>query len=96
MTPISVDILLEQAKSLPDADREELARKLYDTLPPLPEMPVVWDSEEEAEAAWQEELGRRLEDVANGTADCVPWDQALAEMKEALRRKHGSGTSSPR
>lgn len=89
MTPLTIDILLEQAKSLPESDREELARRLYDTLPPIPEMPVVWDSEEEAESAWKEELERRLDDVANGTADCVPWDQALAEMKEALRRKHG-------
>jgi len=90
VTTITVETLLEQAKALPDADREELARKLYDTLPPVPEMPVVWDSEEEAESAWQEELGRRLDDVAKGTADCIPWGQALAEMKEALRRKHGS------
>ena len=85
---VTVESLLEQAKSLADAEREELARRLYDTLPPLPEMPVVWDSEEEAEAAWQEELGRRLDEVAKGTADCVPWDQAMAEMKEALRQKH--------
>jgi putative addiction module component (TIGR02574 family) len=87
---ITVESLLEQARALPDAERAELARRLYDTLPPLPEMPVVWDSEEEAEAAWQEELVRRLDDVAKGTADCVPWDQALAEMKEELRRKHGT------
>jgi len=87
---VTIESLLEQAKALPDAEREELARLLYDTLPPLPEMPVVWASEDEAEAAWQEELKRRLDDVANGTADCVPWNQALAEMREALRRKHGS------
>lgn len=84
----SVESLLEQAKTLSDADREELARRLYDTLPPLPEMPVVWDGEEEAEAAWQAELSRRLNEVASGTADCIPWDQALAEMQDAVRRKH--------
>ena len=87
---VTVESLLEQAKSLPETAREELARRLFDTLPPLPEMPVVWDNEAEAEAAWQEELGRRLDEVAKGTADCVPWDQALAEMKDELRRKHGS------
>jgi putative addiction module component (TIGR02574 family) len=86
---VTIETLLEQAKKLPDADREELARRLYDTLPPLPEMPQVWDSEEEAEAAWQTELQRRLDDVANGTAECVPWEEALAEMRAALRRKHG-------
>jgi putative addiction module component (TIGR02574 family) len=87
---ITVETLLEQAKNLPDADREELARRLYETLPPLPEMPQVWDSEEEAEAAWQAELQRRLDEVANGTGDCVPWEEALADMRETLRRKHGS------
>jgi putative addiction module component (TIGR02574 family) len=87
---VTLETLLEQAKTLPEADREELARRLYDTLSPLPEMPRVWDSEEEAEVAWQAELQRRLDDVAKGTADCVSWEEALAEMREALRRKHGS------
>jgi putative addiction module component (TIGR02574 family) len=87
---VTVETLLEQAKTLPEADREELARRLYDTLSPLPEMPRVWDSEEEAEVAWQAELQRRLDDVAKGTADFVSWEEALAEMREALRRKHGS------
>jgi len=86
---VTVESLLQQAMALPEAEREELARRLYGTLPPLPEMPVEWDSEEEAEAAWQAELRRRLDDVANGTADCVPWEQAFAEMREALRKKHG-------
>ena len=79
---------LEQAKTLPETDREELARR-YDTLPPMPEMAVVWDSEAEAEAAWPTELNRRLDEVENSKADCIPWDQALAEMQETLRRKHG-------
>ncbi len=87
---ITVDSLLIQAKALSDADRAELANRLLDTLPPVPEPPQVWDNEEEAEAAWQEELQRRLDDVAAGTADCIPWDQALAETREALRRKHGT------
>jgi hypothetical protein len=42
----TVESLLHQAMDLPEAEREELARRLYDTLPPLPEMPVAWDSEE--------------------------------------------------
>jgi len=83
---VTVESLLEQAKALPEAVREELARRLYDTLPPLPEMPVVWDSEEEAEAAWQEELQQRLDSVANGTAQLIDADQMFAEI-EAYRAK---------
>jgi putative addiction module component (TIGR02574 family) len=83
MSTITVESLLEQAKALPDADRAELARRLYQSLPPLPEMPEVWDTEEEAEAAWQEELRRRLGEVEKGTADCLPLDEALAEIRAA-------------
>jgi putative addiction module component (TIGR02574 family) len=83
MSTVTVESLLDQAKALSDADRAELARRLYDTLPPLPEMPQVWDSEEDAEAAWQEELQRRLDDVEKGTADCLPLDGAMAEIRAA-------------
>lgn len=86
--PITVESLLTQAKSLSDADRAELANRLFDTLPP--ETAQVSESDEAADAAWQEELNRRLDDVANGTADCIPWDQAFGEIREALRRKHGT------
>jgi putative addiction module component (TIGR02574 family) len=84
MATVTVESLLEQAKALPEADRAELARQLYDTLPPLPEMSQVWDNEEEAEAAWQEELQRRLDDVEDGTADCLPLDEAMAEIRAAM------------
>ena len=81
---------MEQAKGLPDADRAELAQRLFDTLPPLPEMPEVWDTEEEAEAAWQEELRRRLDDVEKGTSDCLPLDEAMAEIRAAVAARRPS------
>jgi len=83
MSPVTVDSLLEQAKALSDADRARLAQRLYDTLPPQPEVPEVWDNEEEAEAALQEELQRRLDEVEKGTADCLPLDEAMAEIRAA-------------
>ncbi len=89
MPPATIDTLLDMAKILPDSERAELAERLYDTLPPLPEMPARWASEEEAEVAWQAELNRRLDEVANGTAELVPWDQAFEEMRHAFRKKHG-------
>lgn len=88
MTPVTVESLLEQAKALPETEREELARRLYDTLPPLPEMPVVWDSKEEAEAAWQGELQRRLDSVADGSAQLLDGEQVFAELRARLREKH--------
>jgi putative addiction module component (TIGR02574 family) len=84
----TVESLLDQAKALSDTDREELARRLYDTLPPLPEMPRVWDNEEEAEAAWQAELQQRLDSIADGTAELVDGEQAFAELRKRLAEKH--------
>jgi putative addiction module component (TIGR02574 family) len=87
----SVESLLEQAKALPEADREELARRLYDTLPPLPEMPAAWDSEEEAESAWQEELGHRLASIADGTGELIDGEQVFAELRARHRQRRDRG-----
>ena len=88
--PVTVDLLLMQAKALSDKDRAELARRLYDTLPPLPEMPQAWDNDREAEAAWEAELQYRLDEVANGTAELIDGDQVFAELRARLREKRGS------
>jgi putative addiction module component (TIGR02574 family) len=90
MATVTVESLLEQAKALSDADRAKLAQRLYETLPPLPEMPEVWDNEEEAEAAWQEEFQRRLDDVERGTGDCLPLDEAMAEIRAARMARRQS------
>lgn len=87
---VTIESLLEQAQTLPDADRAELARRLYDTLPPLPEMPEVWTSEEEAEAGWQEELQRRLDSIADGSAQLIDGDQVFAEVRARMREKRGT------
>lgn len=89
MSTVTVESLLEQAKLLPDADRAELARQLYDTLP-LPEMPQAWDNEEEAEAAWQEELQRRLDSIADGTAQLIDGEQMFAEIQAHRAAKRES------
>ena len=87
---VTVESLLQQAMALPETEREQLARRLYDTLPPLPEMPVAWASEEEAEAAWQEELQRRLDSIADGTAQLLDGEKVFEELRARLRDKHRS------
>jgi putative addiction module component (TIGR02574 family) len=90
MLPITVESLFTQAKGLSDHDREELARRLYDSLPPIPEPPVVWESEEEAEAAWQAELNLRLEEVASGKAELIDGKEVFADLRARLREKRGA------
>jgi len=86
----SVDSLFTQAKSLSDSDREELARRLYDSLPPVPELPEAWDNDDQAEAAWQEELNCRLEEVANGKAELIEGEKVFTELRARLREKRGT------
>jgi putative addiction module component (TIGR02574 family) len=59
--------LLKKALALPNKERAELAGSLIDSLD---------DSvDENAEAAWQEEIVRRLEEVRSGKVKTISWDE---------------------
>lgn len=60
--------ILQDAMSLNQAERAELAAKLIDTLEP--------GSDADYATAWQAEIDQRLGDLDNGTVRCIPWDQA--------------------
>jgi putative addiction module component (TIGR02574 family) len=71
--------LLEKALQLPSADQEQLARALYENLADEDE-----DDDEdpaEVEAAWAEEIERRVEEIRNGTVETIPADVVFAEMR---------------
>jgi hypothetical protein len=78
------DSLLEQALSLPAADRVKLASDLLASV-------GIGDADpEEVERLWGEECERRVAQLDAGEADLLTWDQVLAEI-EADR----SSTPSP-
>jgi putative addiction module component (TIGR02574 family) len=54
-------------------ERAELARFLIDSLDE--------DDDADAEMAWDAELARRMEGIANGTAAGEPADTALADLR---------------
>jgi putative addiction module component (TIGR02574 family) len=62
--------LLEEALRLSDADRAELAARLIDSL----------DPDADAEAAWGEEVQRRLDDLEQGRVRSVPWTEARRQI----------------
>ena len=76
--------LLELALALPDEQREELGQKLIDSIEDdgLPDDPV-----------WRAELNRRLQSVANGTAELIPWEVAREEMHAELERRRAARSS---
>ncbi|HYK03924.1 MAG TPA: addiction module protein [Thermoanaerobaculia bacterium] len=64
--------LFEAASTLPDHDRAELAGLLLETLDGEPDPDV--------EAAWADEVERRVRQVDAGEVKLVPWSQVRAEL----------------
>jgi putative addiction module component (TIGR02574 family) len=57
---------------LPPEARAALIGSLVDSLDT--------DVDEDAEEAWREEIRRRLEEIDNGAALLVPWDEARRRL----------------
>jgi len=71
--------LLKQALTLPDEDRAELAASLIDSLDTT--------VDENVEAAWQEEIARRLDEMESGKVKGIPWEEVRRKAHKLL---HGS------
>lgn len=76
---MEADELLKQALRLPDKKRAELAASLIDSLDTT--------VDEGAEAAWQEEIARRLQDVETGKVTTIPWDEVRQKGRILLHGK---------
>jgi putative addiction module component (TIGR02574 family) len=74
MTP-QVSELLEKALSLSTRERGLLIDRLVET---LDDEPV----EEGVEAAWGEEIKRRVDDIRSGRVKAIPGEQVLREVAE--------------
>lgn len=71
--------LLQRALTLPDKERAELAGNL------LASLDVTVDLD--ADAAWQEEIARRLREVESGQVKTVSWDAALQKGQSLIEGK---------
>jgi len=77
MTP-QVSELLEKALTLSAEERGLLIDRLVETLDNEP-------AEEGVEAAWQEEIERRMDDIRSGRVTTIPGDQLLERLKARQR-----------
>ena len=69
--------LLDQASLLSVYERCEIARLLYES---------VADEEDdedpaEVEAAWAEEIKRRIDEIRSGAVETIPADEVMAELR---------------
>jgi putative addiction module component (TIGR02574 family) len=74
MTP-QVSELLEKALALSVQERGALIDRLVESLDDAP-------AEGGVEAAWDEEIKRRVDDVRSGRVKTIPGEQVLREMAE--------------
>ena len=72
--------VLDAALQLPDADREALAERLWESLGD--EEPAVGDHPFAAE--WDEEIRQRVEDMRSGKEPGIPWEQVRKHLREDL------------
>ncbi len=75
---VSLEIIAEQALSLPNDARIRLADRLVESLDPL--------SEEEFHKIWTNEALRRRDEVRNGYVKTIPGDDALLQVREAIAK----------
>ena len=66
-TPLTSDQILDEALKLPEAERADVADRLYDSLESAPR---------DVRAAWEAEIERRIQEIDDGTVELIPWEQA--------------------
>ena len=80
----SAQRLLDEARTLPEKDRIEMADALLESVPrdvPPDRRPPPEDlTPEEWIAAWAPELERRWAQVKSGEATLVPWEEVRAGL----------------
>jgi putative addiction module component (TIGR02574 family) len=76
---MSAEKLRKEALALPPDERAALARELL--------LSLDEPADSGAEEAWAEEIGRRAEAVANGTATLVDWNEAEKRITERLKAR---------
>jgi putative addiction module component (TIGR02574 family) len=76
---MSSDHLRREALALPVDERAALAKDLLASLD--------GDADPGAEEAWIEEIDRRAQAVANGTATLVDWDDAEKRIRARLKAR---------
>jgi len=68
--------ILQTALSLPVSDRAEIAASLIESLDDKVDADV--------DAAWAEEIKRRIDSIDNGQVQLIPWDEMIRSMRDRL------------
>ena len=75
----SLQELLREASQLPENDRAELAGRLIQSLEGPPDQDV--------EAAWADEIERRIREIDEGKVSCRPVEQVVQDIHNKLHAR---------
>ena len=68
--------VLRDARALSIEDRAALIYSLIESLDPA--------TDEDAQQAWQAEIGRRIREIDNGSVELIPWQVARRRLQNRL------------
>ena len=74
------EALLQEALSLPDDERAEIAGALLESLEPAPE--------EDVETAWRQEVAARVAALEAGEMTTTPWEEIRDRFLARLSERH--------
>ena len=74
-----VTALFRDASELPERDRATLAGLLIESLEA--------DSEPDVEAAWSDEIKRRVADLEAGKVETIPWEEVRQRLLDRLNAR---------
>jgi putative addiction module component (TIGR02574 family) len=78
--PYSYEEVRQIANELPEDQRILLANSLWESVGPCEDE----TTETEIDAAWDDEIARRVAEIKSGTVEMIPEEQVRAEMIESL------------
>ncbi len=67
--------ILEQALSLNESERAELANSILESLEP---------TDPDADSLWADEIKRRVEDLKAGRVETISWSEVRSELEAKL------------
>jgi len=74
MSPGELKQKFREAFELPEDERFELAELLLETLPA--------EMSAEVEAAWAQEIARRVRQIDDGSVETIPWEEVKAKLTQ--------------
>jgi putative addiction module component (TIGR02574 family) len=73
--------ILNQALTLDDSERAQLAERLWESVEPAPA-----DLTDEQKAM----LDRRWEEITSGKVECRPFKETISELRQKLHARHNA------